>query len=452
MNGLAAALAAWIDDFRLDEAPPEVRAAARKALVNTVGTAIGAYTVADVQSTLAMARAEETTGPASVLVSGERMAAPLALLVNGVMCNTLLQDETHLPTGTHPAQTTLPVLLTIGERHDRNGAQLLEAFLVGVEVTLALAGLELIDVVPYDPCESSSVYGTVGAAAAAAKLAGLTRDQTAHALALAANFACGLSECIKMGTGEFHVTVANASVNGHLAVALARQGTTAAATAFEGEGGFFQLFGQVPRATLAANDVTASVLAGLGRDWPIIDLVYKPYPTTVFNTALVDGARRLRSDHALDPARIEAVELEIGSVAAAYGGLGRPPYRDRQSVLVSSAFGVACVLARGQMTLADTEDRAAADVLALVDRTTIVADAAPMTARVTIRTPDGTLRFDHDGQGRDLRLTEAEVGAIFTAAAAPVLGASRTRALHERLAAIEREPDVAALVRATVAE
>lgn len=446
---LSAALADWIVAFDIRSAPDELRAAARKALINSVGTAVAAYRLPDVQRLLEITAEEEASGPATVLVSGGKTAPSLALLPNAAMFNVLTQEETHVVSGTHPSETTVPIVLTLGERLHCSGERLLEALIVGIETTVACASMELTPEVKVDNCQGPAVYGTIGAAAAAAKLYGFDRETTAHALGLAVNTTAGLSECVHVGTSEYHFNVPHASVAGYTAAALARKGAVAAPTAFEGYAGFYQLFGAVPRDKLAAHDVVADVIGHLeGPEWGTAEVIYKPYPVYFFNQSLVDGAKKIRSSEGFDPAAIESVRLEIGTFAMASGGPNRPPYADRDNVLGASGFCVGSMLLRGSLSLPDTQDVEASDILGLLDKTEIVGVEGLMTGRIEVRTPAGEFRFDDDSEGRDYRLPQAEVEDIYRGAAANTYDEEQSERVLDRLRDIDGLEDVGDLVAA----
>lgn len=435
-------IAEWVYATRFADLPAHVQGQARKSLINTVGTSIGAFELPDVQKTLAYARAEESPGPCTVFVSGDRMAPSTAAFVNGVMANHLGQEETHLISGTHPAETTTPAVLTYAERYGGSGLAVLEAIVVGIEVTVAVARMELTPSVKYDNCEGPGVYGTIGGAAAVAKLAGLDEQGIAHAIGIAANFAAGLSECFQRGTDDYHYSVGLASQHAYMAAVLASQGAAVAPTCLEGRGGFYQLFGAASREQLAKHDTYGDVLGRLGQEWAIPELIYKPYPVNFFNQVFVDGARRMREQHQLNPEQIRSVRIELGTLAAGAGATLPPPYRNRAGVLASTGFCVASMLTRGTLSLADTLDLDASDIGALLRRTEIVPDSGLATSRIEIETENGTLRFDGETEGMDLRLPEQQIMQIAREAAAPVLSADRLEQLMAALSNVAEADDV----------
>src|SRR5204862_5739278 len=82
----------------------------------------------------------------------------------------------------------------------------------------------------------TSTLGTIGSAAACARLCGLDEARTLHALAIAASSASGLKENFGTMVKPLHAGLAARS--GILAAQLARWGMTASAAAIEGSQGF----------------------------------------------------------------------------------------------------------------------------------------------------------------------------------------------------------------------
>jgi 2-methylcitrate dehydratase PrpD len=447
------ALAEWVVGLDIDAVPDQVRVDTRKALIDSVGTAIGAYGLTDARRAFGSVREEEVSGPCTAMVGGERLPGQQASWLNGVLMNTLGQEETHITSGTHPAETTLPVVLALAERLHSSGPEVLAALLAGIEVTVAAAHMKLTPEVKYDKCEGPAAYGTIGAGAAAAKLAGLDAERTADVIGLATNVAAGLSECVKRGYSEYHYSVAAASMHAYMALALVRQGATAVPTVLEGEGGFYQLFGDVPRDEIADYDVVADVTANLGEKWEVGEMIYKPYPVNFFNQAPIDGARELRERHGLGADDIDSVRLEIGTLAWVSGGPNRPPYKSREGVLGATGFCVAAMLARGACGLDETEAFAEPDILDVLERTEIEPVEGLMTSRLTIRTKDGQeLSFDRDSEGRDYRLDESQIHAIFLEAAGNTMEAEQAGRLLEALAQVDTVDDFATVMSLTVVE
>src|SRR5438270_731781 len=80
---------------------------------------------------------------------------------------------------------------------------------------------------------STAISGPLGSAAACSNLLGLSTEQTATAISVAASQAAGLRDQFGTMTKSFHV--GNAARSGLIAALLAEQGFTASTTAIEAE-------------------------------------------------------------------------------------------------------------------------------------------------------------------------------------------------------------------------
>jgi 2-methylcitrate dehydratase PrpD len=365
------------------------------------------------------------------------------------MVNALGQEETHLVSGTHPAETTVPTVLALGELVGSTGMQVLEALAIGMEVTPAIASMSLTPAVKYERGQAPSVYGTIGAVASAAKLLGLDEAQTANALSLGANFAAGLAESILAGTGEYHYLKGLVAMHANLAVRLARSGAIAAPRAFEGHGGFYHLFNNIAGAAMDDFDVAGDIGSRLGSQWTIPDFIYKPYPVNYFNLDFVDAAKMLQEKHHLKSSDVRSIRIEIGERASKSGGLGAPPFTDRANTVSATQFCVAAIIARGHLTLEDQLDYTASDIIDLCDLTEVVAVEGLSTARITINTVDGVIEWDAAEGTRDYRLGDDDVYKIFREAAGRALPVRQVNELLDVLIRVDAAPSLSEVLRLT---
>ena len=155
---------------------------------------------------------------------------------------------------------------------------------------------------------ATSICGAVGAAVAVAMLQGQDEGGSPSAAGIAASMGAGLLE-------------ANRD--------LARHGLTGPPTVLEGGFGFLQAF-------CGDRAHPDAVVRGLGTDWELPRVVFKPYPCNHFTHAGVDAALRLRAPR-LAPADVTAIELGVASPSCARSPShprprhGRPPGTTRRS-------------------------------------------------------------------------------------------------------------------------
>jgi 2-methylcitrate dehydratase PrpD len=341
------AIADWVDGFSLDTVPTTIVEEARKAMINTAGTGLGGFHIEETQQAVSLAKAEEAGGPATIAVDGAKVSAQTAAFVNGLMFSALGQEDTHPESGSHPSETLLSALLAAAEVGEISGVRALEAQIIGLEVTAHVGSGSFLPEIKWERGVSASVFGAVGAAAALGKCFGLDRRRLQDAMVLAANLASGLMEGLMVsGTPEFHWSVARTPVNGYLAARLAQHGAYASPTSFCGKGGFYQVFLGVEPEAMDEPEIAAGLTRGLGSDWKLGEIIYKPWAVHFPILPYIDAARILRERHDLDPATVTEIAIEVDPGAASLGSMKLGPYENREEILGVAPFVVAGMLAR----------------------------------------------------------------------------------------------------------
>ena len=232
-----ARLAAWMADPAWQPSALALRRA-EDALIDTVACMVAGVGL-PAQAAVRAAAATWGDGAAS-LVGGGRSSAPVAALVNGTAAHALDFDDHDAPTLAHPSAVLVPALLAAGEVAAVDGARLLRAYIVGLEVMDRLG--EIVNPGHYEiGWHSTSTLGSVAAAGAVAALRGLDSGQILAALSIGATTASGLKAQFGSGTKPFHAGWA--AHNGVVAAELAAQGLTAVADALSGAWGFTGIFG-----------------------------------------------------------------------------------------------------------------------------------------------------------------------------------------------------------------
>lgn len=379
----------FVVESRWTDLPENVRHDTRRALVNVIGTAIGAAHDEAVEKLVATLAPFDGAPAAKLIGRVERMDALNAAFVNAASANVMDFDDTHHPTVIHPTSPVAPPLLALCEAKPVTGAALLHALALGIEVACRL-GNAVTPAHYVHGWHITSTCGGVGAAAACAKLLGLTAEQTRVALGLAANQACGVVE--SLGSMAKSVSVGSASRNGLFSVYLAMQGYTAAPQTLEGVRGFIPVFGIEPRPT--------ALVDGLGERWELRNNAIKPYPNGVVLHPVVDACLDLRNRERLVPEAIEAVTIRGNPLLRQRAD--RPSPRSGREAAVSAQHTAAVCFLFGAAGVREYGDACVADprVLALGARVRVeeAPDIAVDAAQVRVRTVDGrTLeaRIDH---------------------------------------------------------
>jgi 2-methylcitrate dehydratase PrpD len=107
---------------------------------------------------------------------------------------------------------------------------------------------------------ATSIYGTLGAALAAAMLYGLDEEAVANAVAISASMGAGIIEANRTGGTVKRVHCGWAAQSGIVAAELAARGLTGPPTVFEGRFGLL-------RAYLDEDADPGAITRGLGEEW-----------------------------------------------------------------------------------------------------------------------------------------------------------------------------------------
>jgi 2-methylcitrate dehydratase PrpD len=156
-----------------------------------------------------------------------RVPARSAAFCNGWLGDLLDYEDTQKFGGNHPGATIVPAALAVGQRQGSSGEELLAALVAGYEVAnrIAFAVFPSSTLRGFLPTGAS---GTIGAAAAAARLLHLDAEATAHAINIA-GFLLPISAADTLWEGESAkpAHAAHAAATGVDAALLAARGFTA---------------------------------------------------------------------------------------------------------------------------------------------------------------------------------------------------------------------------------
>ncbi len=299
--GTTEAIARFVVETAYSAVPDDVIRLAREAVLDCIGVSLAGSTEPASRIIAEHVGATGGTPQAGIFGGGPRTSAPQAALANGTMAHALDYDDVLAPMSGHPSVPVLPAVLALGEAHHRGGRETLLAYIIGVEVEARVgAGIGRRHyAVGWHP---TSTLGTLGAAAASAKLLGLGVAETRLALGIAASEAAGLRQNFGTMTKPFHA--GNAARAGVVAAMLAAGGFTANDSILESEFGFAPVLGGDGEYDLAM------MTANLGRPFAIADpgLDMKPYPCCRFIHRCLDAILGIAGEHHPESGQIEAVE------------------------------------------------------------------------------------------------------------------------------------------------
>ncbi len=269
----------FIVNSTLDSIPQSVIEAAKRSMLDGFGLAVaGSRTDVARIAQAELSRYGAQLAESSVLGTGLCMPARFAAFLTGIAIHADDYDDTQLAVApdrvygllTHPTAPALGATLAVAEATGASGADLLLAYLIGVEVETKVC--EAISPRHYDDgFHSTATVGAIGAGAGAARLLGMDAAKVATTLGVAATQAAGLRENFGTMTKPFHA--GRAAESGVVAATLVSGGMTAAQNILEARRGFFSAAG--------GGFDPGMIFGKLGNPWTFESpgVSIKPYPT-----------------------------------------------------------------------------------------------------------------------------------------------------------------------------
>ena len=408
----------FIHNLSWEDLPGPVRARSKLCLRDLLGIAAGGYGTK--LARIARDHAcEDMPGQTPILFETRRASAPAAAMAMGMGIDSLDGHDGYNPSKGHVGAPLLPALLALLPPQT-SGAAFLTCLVMGYEFGSRCAEAQHSSVPDY---HTSGSWGALAGAAAGARLLGLTRQQTRHALGIAEYHGprSQMMRCIdhptmlKDGAGW-------GALCGVSAVLMARRGFTGAP------------------ALIIEN--VAEPWGDLGTDWRILKQYFKPWPICRWAQAPVAAALDLRNQHGINPNQIRTIKVETFHESCRLA-TARP--RTTEEAQYSTSFPVAVALMRGTLGPEDLDGAALSDpqILRLSNAMQMhesdKANAAfPLKrlARVTLDLMDGhsvTSDWHEPPWDWDAPPTAQELCAKYDSFAQPALGPSRALAISEAI-------------------
>jgi 2-methylcitrate dehydratase PrpD len=443
-SSVSAALAERVAALTWEALPAEVVAMARRVILDALGCALQGVTTPEAALLRAAAADLGGDGPCTVWGAPRPAAAVVAALLNGTHAH--LRELDDIGGGGHAGACQVPAAFAAAEIAGGDGRDVILGVVAGHEVSSRLTDAASYDVLTLRGWHTTGVYGSLGAAAAAARAMRLDARATTDALGLTGSFTGGIWAYMADGAMSKRVHPGKSAETGLTAAALARRGVSGPRRVLDAEwGGLFETY--VP----GGYDGRA-IVDNLDDGYRILRKGFKPYPVCWGINSSADAVLDLRARHGLTVDRIARVRITLSEMSRRMiGGRRIDSVLDAQ---MSVAYAVASILVHGRLTLEEFSDAALRDpgVRALMERVELVVDPKAHGERQTIEivTRDGhTLkaRVETPRGHWDDPLSDAELRAKFLALAAPALGAGGAAAVAEGVARLEAPGALEALRR-----
>lgn len=434
--GATRLLAQIVATTRWQDVPAAVRHETVRSFVNWLGCAIGGAPHPGVAAAMRAATAYAGPPTATLLGLGRRSDPVAAALVNGVSSHVLDFDDTHDGTLIHPSSPVLSAALALAEDRGASGTALLEAFLMGVEAACRVG--MAISPAHYDAgWHITGTCGSIGAAAAAARLLGLDAERTAWAIGMGASQPVGLRVHFGSMVKSFHP--GRAAQNGILAALLAAEGFDAAPDGIEGRRGFAEV--------LSGAYAPERIAEGLGAQWEIMRNTYKPFACGLVVHPAIDLCLQLRAEPGFSLDAIEAVRLRVHPLVMDLTGKREPGSGLEGKFSIFHAAAVALVDGDGGEAEFSDARVLAPEVVAMRRRvsTQVEPGFRRTQCEVVLRLRDGSERRAETTTplgSLEKPMSDEALGRKFLGLATPVVGAERAGRLLDAAWSAAERPDL----------
>lgn len=460
MATISSRLADFTAGLALDAVPAPVAQRAKHLMLDAIGCAFAAR---EEEFAARIARSvAKLAGPGPRRVVGLPQRLPLrdAALVNGMLMHGLDYDDTHAAGIIHLTVSTLPAGLATAAQLGASGAELLAAYIAGVEAGARIAAVARggFHQVGFHP---TGVVGAFASSLVAGRLMKLTPARLAGAQGIALSLASGNLQFLEDGSWTKRIHPGWAAACGITAAALAADDFPAPPEAYEGRFGLFRT--HLSPELHEKSDLSLAT-AGFGSAWEIENIAVKPFPACHLLHGCADAAIALHRA-GLDPERVRSVQAlvpegVVQAVCEPVAGKRRP--KNDYDAKFSIPYAIASALTRGRLGVAEfvpaayTEPR----IERLMDKVEYAIDAQTTfprhyTGEVVVTLDDGRVLRNRVAINRgnpDRPLSNAEIEAKYFENCALTLDQGTAAGIRDAILGVEAIADARELETLLAAE
>ena len=436
-------LARFVSEIRLDSLSAEGVDAARTVTLDTFGAILAGSRLPENRNLAKMAVKMGGKGSASILGHPRPTTATFAALSNGTSGVALEMDEGNRLGGGHAAIHVIPPALAVAEEIGASGRQFLESVIVGYETTSRIGTGTVVS----SEVHSHGTWGTIGAAAATARLLSLGPEQTREAL----NIAVSMSPA-----NTWTPCIEGATVRNLYPGRSAMQGIMAANLALCGFTGLKDAPSDVYGSLLGKGFNPDAVSDGLGGPGPlrIQQNYFKLHACCLYNHPALDGMQHILRRETFSAADVDRIDVLAPPLATI---MTDPAPPNMLAAKFSLPYAVAAAVTLGATDVtAFYQDRLTDEAtLSLAQRVSVSADPEMdlrrydyPAARVTVSLNNGRTLSEsvvaHHGDHRN-PATPEELRDKFAFLAGDALGEEGVRKVMDAVARLEELEDIGEL-------
>lgn len=284
------------------------------------------------------------TGAATIIGTKKKAPAPWAAMVNGTAAHVLEIDDNYYPALTHASAILVPALIALGEEVDASGADLLDAFIVGLELH-AVLGRGVNRSHYFAGWHPTATVGCIGTAGACARLLKLDKAATVATMSLAVSMASGNKA--QFGTEAKSFQCGMGASNAIVAARLGQAGVQGNPEVLEDPQGFLALYGgPAPRGW-------EEPLKKLDNPLALEEFGLAPKRHACCGSAhnSIDCVLDLKQQHGFSAEDVESIDILVG--ASNKKNLRYDDPQDEFQARFSMQYNIALALLQGKVTLSD---------------------------------------------------------------------------------------------------
>lgn len=443
MESISRRMAQFALCLSYDAIPESARKEAKRFLLDSVGCALAALDLEDMQAAYRYIQQLGGHEQASIIGHGTKTNMANAALMNALLIRAMDYNDIYWKQDPSHPSDIIPAALATAEFRKANGKDLIVAVIIAyeLEMRMCLAASPGIREVGWHHASLTQFVSPL----VAGRMLGLSEDEMVAAVGIS-----GSSHFTLGGVVAGHLTNMKntadpmATEAGVRAAMLAATGYSGPVEVFEGKEGTFEVIHNV-------NWDAELLLDGLGERFLITECGYKAFPTEALTHQPITATLEVMEENGIDPRAIEKVLVKTTTRGADI--LSDPSkYRPttKETADHSLPYCIAVAVAKGNVLPSDFSEQALKDpfVWELLPKIEVVADPeidalfpGVKRAIVTVTTKDGTAftKQEDFAKGRAERpLSDEELIGKFRANAKDVMSKTRLDEIVEATFGLEQ--------------
>ena len=302
METIAKKIAKTAVELKYEDLPEKAVEHAKMLTLDVLASMVGTREI--ITSKIARETACELGGPeeGTIVGSSKKVALPNAAFANAIQCYGYDFVDDHNESNAHPSPATYPASFAIAENLKKSGKEFIEAVSIGNEVVCRMGTAYLGDMY-YQGFHPTSTCGTMGAAVSAAKLMGLTEEETVYAQGIAGSMVAGLMAWNSEGSFTKRLQAGHPAMNSIIAARMAKKGFNGPSDIFEGKDGLLHAYSYLDHYD------TKYLTEGLGKEWIFATSSIKVYPCCRYSGGHLDACLDIVNKYHPVAEDIEKIEI-----------------------------------------------------------------------------------------------------------------------------------------------